>query len=163
MTNSVATETLTCATPNCGTFTRDRKRGVKPKHCPTCTQRLADEAKAADQAEAKVQNLHCESCGKDWTRPAQRGKPPKRCSDCAPQKAATARPAPVSRVVNPQLAVAPTDEHYTVKRLLKARPATPVEEQYKFQYIESQLADASAPDDRIAALKRVWQNLEGQL
>lgn len=164
-------ETLTCA--RCGSdFDRERKRGVKPKHCPDCMAEALAEAAAAAAAEQHTQTLHCEACGKDWERPAQRGKPPKRCADCAAPKAPVARPAPVSQpaVAAPAPAVAQTvtlgnghRTHYSVERLLKDNEGVPMEEQYKFLYIESQLKEANVPVDRAAALKRVWTALEGDL
>lgn len=171
MTHSVAQETLTCGACR-SPFTRDRKRGVKPKNCPDCTQILVDQAQAAATAEERTQTLHCESCGQDWERTAQRGKPPKRCDSC---KGSTPQRQFVQ--VNRQEIIDAADsvnnmlqatsgtgmDQYTIARLLKDHPDVSVEEQYKFAYIQSQLKQGKRPVKAQAALKRVWTSLEGNL
>ena len=161
MSNSTAvpTETLKCAA--CGTdFDRERKRGVKPKNCPSCTQRLADEAKEAAAAEERSQKLHCESCDQDWERPAQRGKPPKKCPSCSgfrhviPASNGTSAPTPLP---------VQASSFYTLARLHGQYNRIPTEDQFKFSYIESQLRSGQRDDESQTALKSTWTRLENSL
>lgn len=168
------TETLTCA--SCGQpFDRERKRGVKPKNCPTCADQLYEAAREAAQAEAadKTQTFVCEQCGDTWTRPATPGKPPKRCEKCRGSKTvsrtkqanpqAAQRPAPVIPIT-PATHISAGGQ-YSLKRLLEDHTGVSMEDQYKFLYIESELGHKTnkRTNDEVAALKRVWATLEGNL